>query len=195
MPPIKRAKPSPALIVAVVALVAGLAGTAVGGATISALNQQERKQVRNIAKKQAKKQAKKAVNGIPAGPRGETGPRGSTGPQGPAGEAGEDAVRLFAYIRDNGGANAASVDYGNGVTGVTDPGGSGGTYVVTFDRDLSGCVVHVTSGVGIPASGNASSVNNSTPYVNLDPNGEVQVRLYNASNLTVDTSFLISAVC
>lgn len=54
----RRARPSPALIVAVVALVAALAGTAVGGVAVTALDSDEKKQVRKIAKKQAKKQGK-----------------------------------------------------------------------------------------------------------------------------------------
>ena len=56
---VKRAKPSPALIVAVVALVAGLAGTAVGGVVVNGLNKKQSKQVKRIAKKQGKIQGKK----------------------------------------------------------------------------------------------------------------------------------------
>jgi len=63
---LKGHRPSPALLVAVVALVAALAGTAVGGVAVTSLNKKETKKVRKIAKKQAKKQSKKAATG-PAG--------------------------------------------------------------------------------------------------------------------------------
>jgi hypothetical protein len=52
---IKAAKPSPALLVAVVALVAALAGTAIGGVAVTSLSKKDKKQVTKIAKKQAKK--------------------------------------------------------------------------------------------------------------------------------------------
>ncbi|MGB2852189.1 MAG: hypothetical protein WBC01_11035 [Solirubrobacterales bacterium] len=61
---IKGTKPSPALLVAVVALVAALAGTAIGGVAVTSLNKKDKKQVTKIARKQAKKQ----VNGkLPLG--------------------------------------------------------------------------------------------------------------------------------
>ena len=56
---IKWAKPSPALLVAVVALVAALGGGAVAGVAVTSLNKKETKKVRKIAKKQAKKLDKK----------------------------------------------------------------------------------------------------------------------------------------
>lgn len=55
-------RPSPALVIAVLALVAALTGTAVAEvATTARLDKKEKKQVRKIAKKIAKKQAAKAV--------------------------------------------------------------------------------------------------------------------------------------
>ena len=59
---IKRTKPSPALLVAVVALVAALAGTAIGGVAVTSLSKKDKKQVTKIAKKQGKKQGKKQAN-------------------------------------------------------------------------------------------------------------------------------------
>jgi hypothetical protein len=55
MPLIKRAKPSPALIVAVVALVVALAGGAVAGVAVTSLNKREKKVVKRIASKQIRK--------------------------------------------------------------------------------------------------------------------------------------------
>ena len=59
---IKHRRPSPAILVAVIALVAALGGSAVAEvATTSKLNKKEKKQVKKIAKKQGQKQAKKQV--------------------------------------------------------------------------------------------------------------------------------------
>lgn len=56
---ITGAKPSPALVIAVIALVAALGGGAVAGVAVTALNKKERKQVKKISKRQGKKQGKK----------------------------------------------------------------------------------------------------------------------------------------
>src|SRR5512139_4002093 len=55
------------------------------------------------------------------------------GPQGPPGAPGQDATKLFAYIRDDGPAVTANVQYGSGVTAVSDPAGVS-QYQVTFNR-------------------------------------------------------------
>jgi hypothetical protein len=55
---IRGKKPSPAIVVSVVALVFAVAGTSVAGvATISVLNKKEKKQTRNIAKDEIRKSA------------------------------------------------------------------------------------------------------------------------------------------
>jgi len=56
---IKRARPSPAVLIAVVALVAALGGSAISGVATPALNKKDKKQVKKISKKQAKKQVSK----------------------------------------------------------------------------------------------------------------------------------------
>ncbi len=73
-------KPSPALLVAVVALVAALCGGAVAGVAVHALNKKEKKQVKRISKRQAHKLDKR-IELLP-GPRG---PQGAPGPQGDPG--------------------------------------------------------------------------------------------------------------
>lgn len=52
-----RRRPAPGLIVATVALVVALTGTAIGGVTISRLNNQEKREVTKIAKKLDKRVA------------------------------------------------------------------------------------------------------------------------------------------
>jgi|GEM_PF-2732425 hypothetical protein len=78
---IKQAKPSPALLVAVIALVAALGGGAVAGVAVTSLSKKDKKQVTKISKKQAKKLDKK-IELLP-GPQGEQGLQGEQGPPGP----------------------------------------------------------------------------------------------------------------
>jgi hypothetical protein len=84
--PSRRIKVSPALLVALVALVA-LGGTAVGGAAVNALTKQEKKQVKRISKKQARKQARKLDKRIELLP----GPKGDPG-----------TAAAYAHVRDDG---------------------------------------------------------------------------------------------
>ena len=62
MRPITRSRPSPAIVVAILALVAGLAGTAVAGPDAS--TSVNKKKTKKIAKKQAKKQVNRLAPGI-----------------------------------------------------------------------------------------------------------------------------------
>lgn len=59
---IKQARPSPAILIAVVALVAALGGSAVAEVASTSLSNKDKKQVKKIAKKQGKKQGKKQAN-------------------------------------------------------------------------------------------------------------------------------------
>ena len=62
---IKHRRPSPAILVAVIALVAALGGSAVAEvATTSKLNKKEKKQTKKIAKQQANKQIDKKASGL-----------------------------------------------------------------------------------------------------------------------------------
>jgi hypothetical protein len=188
---IKGAKPSPALLVAVVALVAALAGTAIGGVAVTSLSKKDKKQVKKISKKQAKKLDKK-IESTP-GPKGD---------QGPKGDPGQDATNLFAYVRDNGGASAAVLDYGEGATGVSDPAGEnnfGSPYVVTFNRDLSGCVAHSTTGFGEPDSppsstGRSFSIGPMAANVEGSAVETFSFRV-NDPQAAQDTSFMVSVFC
>ena len=72
------------------------------------------------------------------------------GERGPQGLPGQDATKLFAYIRDPGLASNAMVEYGSGVTGITDLVGDN-AYSVNFNRSVTNCVVLANAGVGDPA--------------------------------------------
>src|SRR3954452_14245832 len=130
---------------------------------------------------------------LPAGPRGATGARGQPG------APGQDATNLFAYIRDDGDADTANVEYGSGVIGVDDDAPPGaGHYTVTFNRSLVNCVVVAAQGIGNPGgSGGASTIGPAHPdlFVGLSGASQVTVTFYNGSNVTTDTAFMITALC
>ena len=91
---IKQAKPSAALIVAVIALVAALGGGAVAGVAVTSLNKKDKKQVTKIAKKLDKKIELKP------GPKGDTGPQGSKGDTGPQGPKGDPGLSGFEFVEN-----------------------------------------------------------------------------------------------
>ena len=173
---IKGAKPSAALIVAVIALVAALGGGAVAGVAVTSLNKKDKKQVKKIAKKLDKKIA---LEPGPSGPKGEKG------------DPGQDATNLFAYVRDTGGLQEATVEYGDGVSGVTDPAGANDffdPYVVTFDRNLGGCVAYGASGLGEPDGGTWTAGPNAM-FADVDGS---TVRVHSSGG---DTAFMLSVFC
>ncbi len=116
-------------------------------------------------------------------------------PRGERGPAGQDATKLFAYIRDDGGVDTATVQYGRGVTAVSDPAGDE-SYIVTFNRSLTNCVAQVTQGVGSPP-GSATSALGLDPQLVLDfPSaGMVRVTFVNDVGMKSDTAFMITAFC
>jgi mevalonate kinase len=186
---IKGIRSSAALMVAVVALVSALGGGAVAGVTISKLNKKEKRQVKRISRRISKKQARKLDKRIELLP-------------GPKGDAGEDATKLFAYIRDTASDTSstddATIAYGEGVTAVDDPENSA-SYTVSFDRSLAGCVVQANAGTGRPR-GTASSYLATVSHVSLEDPGiaanQALVRFYKPDfTSSYDTSFMVTAFC
>ena len=132
------------------------------------------------------------------GTPGQKGDPGTPGQKGDPGTPGQNATKLFAYVDDFGANIAAVVQYGNGVTGVTDPTGDN-AYTVTFDRSLQNCVVEAQPGVGDP-TGNAEA-DDAIGVITMNQGGQhdqvaVQFTRPNVTNdPVVDTSFVITAFC
>jgi hypothetical protein len=117
------------------------------------------------------------------------------GERGAQGLPGQDATKLFAYIRDPGPASNAMIEYGSGVTGITDPFGDNTAYSVTFNQSVTNCVVLANAGVGDP--GGMSVGKAAFPFVNLNEGGPDGIVIYftQPSVGTVDTAFMIAAFC
>jgi hypothetical protein len=139
-------KPSPAMLVALLALFVALGGTSYATLTVTGENVKNSsltgKDVKN--KSLTKKDFKGSVRG-PTGPTGAQGLQGATGapgpqgPQGPQGDPGADATNLFAHVTSGG-----TLALGEGATAAARTGA--GAYTVTFDQSLVGCVAFAQIG-------------------------------------------------
>jgi hypothetical protein len=130
------------------------------------------------------------IQGIP----GQKGDPGAPGQKGDPGTPGQNATKLFAYVDDVGANSTAVIQYGSGVTGVTDPAGSN-AYTVTFDRSLQNCVADAQPGFGDP-SGTAVAIGDATRQVTMNSGGHNQVSVaFRQASADVDTSFMITAFC
>ena len=122
-------KPSPAMLVALLALFVALGGSSYAAVVLSKNSVRSK----HIAKGAVKRSeiARSAVNSakvadgsllatdfnagqLPAGPQGPP------GPQGDKGDRGESATKLFGSISDAGASPAAVLVYASGVTGVSE---------------------------------------------------------------------------
>jgi hypothetical protein len=122
-------KPSPSMVVALIALILAMSGSAVAGSLITGA------QIKNgtIQLKDINSKARKALRGK----TGPAGPRGATGPTGPAGPAG------------GGGGGGGAV----GPTGPAGPAGSGVGYATVSSSGGVSSALNVTSAnVTKPAS-------------------------------------------
>jgi hypothetical protein len=132
------------------------------------------------------------------GTPGQKGDPGTPGQKGDPGTPGQNATKLFAYVDDFGANLAAVVQYGNGVTGVTDPTGDN-AYTVTFDRSLQNCVVEAQPGFGDP-TGNAGA-SDAVGLIAMNQGGQHDqvgvtfTRPSGTNDPVVDTSFMITAFC
>ena len=114
-------------------------------------------------------------------------------PAGPAGPAGAPAVSLFAAVLDLGSAEAATLGTNKGAVSVSDPAGpsdGGSPYVVTFDRNLTGCVALATSG----------APNTTTPFtigsmaVTIS-GATIKAFSFGPGGAGQDTSFMVAVYC
>jgi hypothetical protein len=157
-------------------------------ATASGVKQQVKKLKRKV------KRLQQQVEDLELQP----GPQGPAGPQGEQGAPGQDATKLFAYIRDFAGSPGATgnVESGDGVTAVSDPAGDS-AYTVSFNQSLENCVVQAVPGVGDPPGTPSGLVAVSLPIVNMAAGGanDVNVTFRLLSGNVTDTAFLITAFC
>src|SRR3954451_2975860 len=139
---LRRHRPSPALVVACLALAVALGGTSYAAVALPA-GSVGTKQLQNGAVIEPKVRdhsllARDFARGqLPQGPQGIPGPPGSAGPSGTQGPKGDSATKSFAVISPAG--PNPTIGAQSGVVGVGH-GDMDGEFEVTFTQDVSKCV-------------------------------------------------------
>jgi hypothetical protein len=136
-------RPSPAMLVALLALFVALGGTGYAALKLPK-NSVGSKQIKSNAVTSPKVKARSLrlsdFNAAArAGLRGSQGPQGLGGPQGPKGDTGAAATTLFAYVTNN----CSTLGKASGAISLRTAGGSSqinGLCIVRFNRDVSACV-------------------------------------------------------
>jgi hypothetical protein len=131
----RRFRPSPALVLAAVALFVALGGTSY------AVIRLPRNSVTTVQVKDFSLLARDFKRGqIPRGAVGPAGPAGPQGPAGPAGPAGGSATAKWAIVRPDGGIVAQS----GGITLAAKP--AAGQYLLNIGSSVAGKPILVSGG-------------------------------------------------
>jgi hypothetical protein len=185
-----RRRPSPALIVACIALGAALAGTGYSAIVLPA-NSVGTKQLRNGAVVAAKVKAHSLVAAnfqageLPAGPKGADGLQGAAGPPGPKGDP---ATRLFATVKQKAGGGGVELGPSSGVQTLVRQGGGSGIYTLRFNQDVSNCAVLAIPGGKSLVDGEATA--------NTSGGSNVTVQTFNSNGDTADLdAFTLAVFC
>jgi hypothetical protein len=175
-------RPSPALIVACVALLVALGGTSV--AAVKALAPRNSVGSAQVINKSLLPIDFKTPPKGPRGPAGPAGPAGSAGPAGPAGPAGASATALWAVV-DIAGALARN----KGVASSQKLGT--GDYLVTFNQDVSGC--SYVASIGGPTTSNVPG--EISPAQRTGVAAAVEVETYSSAGANADRAFYLAVFC
>jgi hypothetical protein len=144
MPTLKLRRPSPALLLAVAALILALGGTATAAVVITSGQIKDGTiRARDLDPKLRKQLASRAVPGLvgPAGPAGPAGPRGDAGTAGAKGAAGDPGKDAFLDTAVVGGASQRDIssttftDVIGATTTVTVPAGRTATVVAELSAE------------------------------------------------------------
>ncbi len=195
-------RPSPAMAVALLALLVALGGTATAASVVLIKSS---KQIAKgaIATSDLSKSAQKALKGRtgPAGPVGPAGSAGISGPAGPAGSAGAagavgaagpagtPATRLFGTVTVAGGS--ATLVRGAGIASVVSPGA--GIGYVKFNQDISGCTWLATA--GSPNSSSAPSLFATTELRLVTEPDTIEFRLRSDAGVVTDGTVHVAVFC
>jgi hypothetical protein len=155
---VKLRPPSPATVIALIALFVALGGTGYAASHHSSATKKKKKtaltvrKVNSLIRTYVSKHKQTLI-----------GPRGATGP------AGADATKLFVHVKST---PSPSIVRGSGVTAVAGPADTGttGLYEVTFNRDLSGCVAvasRTSPDTNFPGIGGAAANHASATSINV----------------------------
>ncbi|MGZ4408884.1 MAG: hypothetical protein ACXVY6_08860 [Gaiellaceae bacterium] len=155
----RHSRPSPSLVISMIALAVALGGTGYAAIVLPAGSVGTR-QLQNGAVVAAKVKAHSlvAANFKPGQiPAGQPGPQGAQGLAGPAGPKGDSATKLFATVRQKAAGGGVELGPSSGVQTLVRQGGGSGIYQLTFNQDVSKCAVVVSPGGNSLTSGEATA--------------------------------------
>jgi hypothetical protein len=191
-------KPSPALLVALLALFVALGGTSYAALKLPKNSVGAKQLKRNSVTSPKVKAGSLLLSDFKAsertalqGPQGPEGARGPQGTQGPQGVAGAPATKLWAKVS----STTPSFVRSSGTTGLEGPLAIGltGVYRISFDQNVSGCmpVASISTADGGQPPAGQFGTNNSA----ANPNAIV-VSTYNAAGAAVNTQdFTVAVFC
>ena len=183
-----RRCPSPAMVVACLALAVALGGTGYAAVALPA-NSVGTKQLKNGAVVAAKVKPRSLLatnfkpGQLPQGPQGAAGLPGAAGPPGPAGPKGDSATKLFGVVT-NTQSGAALKPGASGIAGVARDPNQSGTYTVSFTQDVTNCAV-----LAVPADDEVGQVTTQTVGT------AVTVRTSDADGFASNRDFAVAALC
>jgi hypothetical protein len=191
-----RRRPSPALVVACIALAVALGGTGYSAIALPA-NSVGTKQLKNgsIIAKKVRKHSLLASNfkrgQLQAGPPGQAGPKGADGlpgAAGPPGPKGDSATKLFATVKPGSGGGGVELGPSSGVQTLVRQGGDSGIYNLTFNQDVSKCAVLASPGGTNLIGGQATAETTG--------GSGVTVQTFDSSGMTADLdNFTVAVFC
>jgi hypothetical protein len=194
---LRALRPSPALVVAVIALLVALGGSGYAAVALTLpANSVGTAQLKSNAvisskvKDHSLLKADFASGQIPAGPRGAPGapgPPGSAGargPTGPAGPAGASGSSLWAVINPNG-----TIARNKGV--LSESHTATGTYRVQFNTNISACAWLATIG----SATNVTSFGFIETELSTGTTDTVHVEVRDVNGVAADRGFHLAAFC
>jgi hypothetical protein len=195
--------PSPGTVIAVIALFIALGGTGYAASHFDGSAGGARQATTAAKKKKARRVTTRTVNKLIAkffaahraeltgatGAPGAPGAPGSQGATGPTGAAGANATNLFAQVSNT---SPPTTTRSSGVVSIEGPDQTGitGFFVVTFNRNVSGCV----------AVGSRTSKDGNLPGIGIvstnhqDANS-IGVQTANNTGAPEATDFMIAVFC
>ena len=178
-------RPSPAMIVACVALTVALGGGSYAATNTTTLSKAGVKAAKSNAQAAGPRgprgfRGPRGLRGLP-GPKGAPGAPGPAGPAGPAGAAGASATALWAMIDSNG-----TLIRNKGVTSAQKLGT--GQYQVIFNQAVTNCTSLATL---YGSSGEVAS----TPDILGVVAGRVNVNTFNSAGTATDRVFQVAVFC
>jgi hypothetical protein len=190
---ITRFRPSPALIVASVALAVALGGTGYAAIVLPA-NSVGTLQLKNgaVVAAKVKRGSLRATSFAPAALRGLKGDRGAdglpgaagpAGAQGTKGDKGDPATKLFAVVDSSGNATVKSSGVSSNKTGPN-------TYAVTFPQGVGNCAPLVSIGFNGASNGGEATAAVPAPGANV-----VNVATFDETGSSAAKGFSLAVFC